>query len=237
MSDSTEAAAVAALLAGPSASEMQASPRVYTSIPGGTRLLGLTDRDGVATVDLSREFATPGDRPTALGRLGQIVYTLTVYPWVTAVDFRVEGQPLEAMADGAVMPAGPMARGTDPWQYEGIFDSLVPTVFVDGPSWGETLYGGSVVEGTAAAAGDRFRVELLDAAAQHLTEAFGADPCAGPCRGGFEARIDFHVDEPQWGTLRVTAINSTGASVGPAREYPVWLISSRNSSDVGRCGC
>ena len=53
--------------------ERAAAPGISTSIPEGTRLLGLTFRKDLATVNLSHEFEAPGDRMSALGRLGQIV--------------------------------------------------------------------------------------------------------------------------------------------------------------------
>ena len=52
-------AAVNALLAGPTAGE--SAPPISTAVPDGTQLLGLTIEGGVATVNLSSEFASGGD--------------------------------------------------------------------------------------------------------------------------------------------------------------------------------
>jgi spore germination protein GerM len=56
------AAAMAALLAGPNSSEMSGRPAMYTVVPEGTRFLGLRIENGIATVNLSQEFASGGDR-------------------------------------------------------------------------------------------------------------------------------------------------------------------------------
>jgi germination protein M len=75
-------AAMTALLAGPSPKEAAATPAISTTVPAGTQLLGLSITNGVATVDLSSEFETGGGSASVLGRLGQVVYTLTQFPSV-----------------------------------------------------------------------------------------------------------------------------------------------------------
>src|SRR5712671_5369125 len=63
------AAAIAALLAGPNQRELSASPAMYTDVPDGTRLLGLTIDNGVATVNLSQEFEAGGDSASISRRM------------------------------------------------------------------------------------------------------------------------------------------------------------------------
>jgi germination protein M len=238
MSDSIETAAVRALLAGPNATERSASPAISTRIPSGTRLLGLTIHDTVATVDLSAEFETEGDRRSVVGRIAQIVYTLTVYPWIHAVAFEVEGRPLAAMAGGEVVLSAPIGR-TDPTghvPYLPLFEEALPTILVDGPSWGEILYDGTIVTGTSRADVPQFTIALFDAAGRQLSEVGGTKLCLGQCRGGFEARIDFVVAEPQWGVLRVAQLDQAGMSMPLARDYPVWLISI-DPPEGDPCGC
>jgi hypothetical protein len=65
-------AAVEQLLAGPTAGDA-----LETTIPAGTKLLGLTIRDGVADVRLSRTLSRPAQ--------AQLVYTLTQFPTVSSV--------------------------------------------------------------------------------------------------------------------------------------------------------
>ena len=57
-STATATAAMKALLAGPSAKERSATAKIVTVIPDGTKLLGIEISGGLATVDLSAEFAS-----------------------------------------------------------------------------------------------------------------------------------------------------------------------------------
>lgn len=68
-------------------------------IPKGTRLLSLKVKDGVATVDLSREFSdnfTGGSEEEAL-TIGAILRTLGQFPEIKKVQFKLEGEPLETL--------------------------------------------------------------------------------------------------------------------------------------------
>ena len=85
----TATAAMKALLAGPSAKEQAAQPRIETLIPAGSKLLGVNISRGLATVNLSSEFASvsPDDAWDSgsfslRGRLAQVVYTLTQFSTV-----------------------------------------------------------------------------------------------------------------------------------------------------------
>ena len=84
-------AAMRQLLAGPTAAEQAAG--LHSQIPPGTTVRGLTIRNGVATIDLSGEFAAGGAATEERGRLAQVVYTLTQFPTVKGVRFRIEGEP------------------------------------------------------------------------------------------------------------------------------------------------
>ena len=78
-----------------------------SAIPAGTRLLGLSIRDGIATVDLSREFESGGGSASAFYRLGQVTYTLTQFPTVRAVLFQVEGQTVTTFGSEGIVLEGP----------------------------------------------------------------------------------------------------------------------------------
>src|SRR5688572_31898073 len=83
-------AAMEALLAGPN--EQESAAGISTVIPDGARLLGLEVTAGIATVDLSREFEPSTGTTGELLTLAQVVYTLTQFPTVDAVRFRLEGR-------------------------------------------------------------------------------------------------------------------------------------------------
>ena len=68
-------------------------------IPRGTRLLSLKVKDGLATVDLSREFSdnfSGGAEDEALC-ISSILRTLSQFPEIKKVLFEVEGKPLDTL--------------------------------------------------------------------------------------------------------------------------------------------
>lgn len=97
--------AVTALLAGP-----PTGAPLVTMTPAGTRLLAATVKNGVATVDLSREAlqANVGSLGEAL-LLASLVNTAGQYASVDLVQLLVEGQRVETIAGhiGAALPLAP----------------------------------------------------------------------------------------------------------------------------------
>jgi hypothetical protein len=110
MSTATATAAMKALLAGPSAKERAAFPQIVTLIPAGSKLLGIEISGGLATVDLSAEFASlsPDDAWdlgvfSLRGRLAQVVYTMTQFTTVDRVNFKLEGKPVKVFSSEAIV--------------------------------------------------------------------------------------------------------------------------------------
>lgn len=96
-----------ALLRGPSEGE---APAGYTSvISSQTRLLSAQVVDGVATIDLSRDFASPGVQEQILA-LAQFVYTATAVPGVQGVTFAVEGTTVEVPTENGTGTRAPLTR-------------------------------------------------------------------------------------------------------------------------------
>jgi hypothetical protein len=131
-------AALKALLAGPSASEKAAG--LSTTIPSGTKLLGLTIKNGIVTVDLSGQYPAGGGTLSETARLAQVVYTLTQFPRVTGVNFRLDGKPVTVFSGEGVLLTHPQQR-TD-------YESLTPAIFVETPAVGDTVTSPLVVQGT-----------------------------------------------------------------------------------------
>lgn len=100
-------AAMTALLAGPTPQEQATWPAIGTAIPAGTRLLGLSVANGVAKVDLSKEFESGGGTFSVTARLAQVVYTLTQLPTINAVEFYIEGVRVETFSGEGLMLEGP----------------------------------------------------------------------------------------------------------------------------------
>jgi hypothetical protein len=121
--------AVRALIEGPTEAEQDSD--LWTAIPSDTLLLGLNIENGLATIDLSREFEVGGGSYNILSRLAQVVYTLTQFPTVDRVLFYLDGQPANVFsAEGVVLEnpvrradyatilpiaAGPGTAASEPW--------------------------------------------------------------------------------------------------------------------------
>jgi len=99
-----DAAGVEALLAWPRGGS------VGTEVPAATRLLGLRVADGVATVDLTRAFASGGGSLSMRMRVAQVVYTLTELDDVDRVGFELDGAPATAIGGEGVLVDEPVGR-------------------------------------------------------------------------------------------------------------------------------
>jgi hypothetical protein len=77
------------LIAGPTPAETRRGFRTY--LPTGTRVLGVSVANGVATVDLNKRFASGRNRGSLLARLSQVVRTLTGLQGAKAVQLLVKG--------------------------------------------------------------------------------------------------------------------------------------------------
>lgn len=207
-------AALSALLEGPTAAE--SGDRTITSaVPAGSRLLDLSIGDGVATVDLSREFESGGGSASVLTRLGQVVYTLTQFPTVRSVAFRIDGRPVTVFSSEGVVLDGPVARAD--------YVDLLPAIFVDRPVWGAAIGNPGRVSGSSNVFEATSRVTLLDASGTSIADEVVTASCGTGCRGAFDVTVRYDVAKAQWGTLRVWDASARDGSPQNVREYPVWL--------------
>ena len=207
-------AAMNALLEGPTADE--SAGRVITSaVPAGTQVLGLSIADGVATVDLSSEFEAGGGSASVLNRLGQVVYTLTQFPTVKSVIFKIEGETVTVFGSEGIVLDGPVSRKT--------YESLLPAIFIDRPVWGAALGNPGRVTGNSDVFEATFRITLLDAAGRSIADERVMATCGTGCRGTFDVTLRYDVAKGQWGTLRAWNGSAVDGSPVNVREYPVWL--------------
>jgi germination protein M len=189
--------------------------RLSTAIPAGTRLLGLSIKDGVATVDLSREFESGGGSASAFRRLGQVVYTLTQFSTVRSVLFQVEGRTVTTFGSEGIVLEGPQAR-TD-------FVDILPSIFVDRPAYGAAAGNPARITGNANVFEASFLIAILDASGRTLVTDHTMATCGTGCRGTFDATFAYDVARAQWGTLRVFYGSAKDGSPQDIRDYPVWL--------------
>ena len=207
-----------ALLAG-SAVQRDGFQPISSAIPSGTKLLGLTIANGVATVDLSGEFAAGGGSASSQFRLAQVVYTLTQFPSVDTVLFKVDGSVVTVFGSEGIVLDGPVGRSR-------FYDQL-PTIFVDRPASGAALGNPGRVAGSAQGLFEAtFRITLLDGAGKTVADQQAMAACF--CESGtFDVTVAYTVPKAQWGTLRVWDGSAKDGTPENVREYPVWLTPAR----------
>jgi spore germination protein GerM len=98
------------LLQGPSSTEQKTGCR--TLIPQGSRLLGASVKNGVATLNFSDEFQfNQFGSEGSLAQLMQVVYTATEFSTVKSVQILIEGQKRDYLTEG-VWIGSPLARNS-----------------------------------------------------------------------------------------------------------------------------
>jgi spore germination protein GerM len=98
-------AAFQSLLAGPT-TEATGS----TTIPKGTKLLGLKSENNEVHVNLSEDFTSGGGSTSMMGRVGQVVYTATTLNPKAKVYIDVNGKPLDVLGGEGVELQQPLTR-------------------------------------------------------------------------------------------------------------------------------
>jgi len=203
------------LVVGPSAADQALIDDISTSVPADTLVLGVNIADGLATVDLSREFESGGGSFSMFSRLAQLVYTVTQFPTVDEVEFMLDGQPVTVFSGEGIEIDGPASR-------DDLVD-LLPTVFVDTPAAGAEVEGGSLrITGIAAVFEATFQYRLETADGAVLDENFAMTD-NGTGWGSFDVTIDYDLDEAQKATLTVWEYSAKDGSVQAQRVTPLVL--------------
>jgi hypothetical protein len=208
-------AAMTALLAGPDDAEKSAGPAISTTIPAGTRLLGLTIAGGVATVDLSTEFVSGGGSASMFGRLAQVTYTLTQFSTVSSVLFQLDGQLLTMIGGEGIVLARAVGRAD--------YRDLLPAIFLDRPAWGAAAGNPAHIGGLANVFEATFRVQIQDATGNVIADQQMTASCGTGCWGTFAADVPYSVASAQYGVLRVFDLSARDGAPENVSEYRVWL--------------
>lgn len=205
--------ALEALLTGPTPAELELG--FSTAIPEGTELLGVTITDGVATVDLSGSFDDGGGTLSMMGRLAEVVFTLTQFPTVDAVSFRIGGEAVTALGGEGILVEEPVDRT--------YFGDLTPAILVESPlPFGRVasplrIRGvNNTFEGNVV-----YRVTALDGVvlAEGHTTGTGGMGAWGP----FEASTEFDFGAAEAATLRVFEVSARDGSEINVVEIPLEL--------------
>jgi spore germination protein GerM len=81
-----------------------------TTIPKGTKLLGLKTENDEVHVNLSEDFTSGGGSTSMMGRVGQVVYTATTLNPKAKVYIEVNGKPLDVLGGEGVELQQPLTR-------------------------------------------------------------------------------------------------------------------------------
>lgn len=188
---------------------------VSSAVPAGTTLLGLTIKNGIATVDLSTEFDSGGGSASMRYRLAQVVYTLTQFSTVKSVVFQIEGQTVTVFGSEGIVLDGPSGRAD--------FTDELPSMFVDRPAFGAALGNPGRVAGSSNVFEATSRVAVLDGSGKVIADEQVMATCGTGCWGTFDTRVSYTVSKAQWGTLRVYDPSEVDGSPTDVRDYSVWL--------------
>ena len=207
-------AALEALLEGPS--DLEAGVDVFSAVPDGTELLGLSVSDGTATVDLSGEFESGGGSASMFARLAQVVYTLTQFPTVDDVEFRLDGAPVDTFSGEGIVLDGPQTRKD--------YEDQMPAILVEEPGVGEESAAPLLVSGTANVFEATVSIRLVSADGEVLRETFTTATCGTGCRGDYAAKVRFDVSEPTEAILEVYESSAEDGSPIHVERIPVTLV-------------
>lgn len=207
------AAAVKALLEGPTEAEEEYG--LYTDIPDDTSFLGLDIVDGIATVDLSQEYASGGGSLSMTSRLAQVVFTLTQFDTVDGVNFMLDGEPVTVFGGEGVLLEEPVDRSR--------FEGLSPAILVESPTIGDTVHSPLRIYGTANTFEAVFQVNIVNWDGLIIAEEMVQATSGSGTRGTFDVTVPYEVKQPGRGTLIVFEESARDGSPTNVVEIPLDL--------------
>jgi len=207
------AAAMRALLEGPT--EAEKTGGMVSNIPKGTTFLGLAIADGIATVDLSKEYSSGGGSLSMFMRLAEVVFTLTQFSSVEGVNFKLDGEPIDVLGGEGIIIDHPMTRAD--------FEDLSPAILVESPTLGNTVSSPLRVTGTANVFEAVFKIEVVNWDGLIIAEKVAHATSGTGTRGTFDETVSFTVDKPGLGALIVSSESGKDGSPINVIEIPLQL--------------
>jgi hypothetical protein len=215
--DATPAVARASLeelLEGPTADEE--TEDLVTAIPDGTTLLDLAVADGVATVDLSGTFDDGGGSASMLGRVAQVVATLTQFPTVDRVAFRLDGEPVETIGGEGVVVDPPIGRKA--------IEEQTPQILIESPLPYDTVTSPVRLRGTANVFEATVSLEVRDGTGSVVYEGFTTATSGTGTRGTFDTTIPLGELE---GPMTIVAFEASAEDGSPLHVVDVQVTLER----------
>jgi hypothetical protein len=197
-----ELAAVSALLEGPTDDE--AAEGLVTAIPETTEVTGVSVKDGVATVDLSGDFDDGGGSASMLGRVAQIVATLTRFEGVERVAFELDGKKVESIGGEGVVVDPPIGRLA--------IEEQTPQILIESPLPGDRVSNPVRLSGTANVFEANVSIEVRDGTGTVVLEAFTTATSGTGTRGTFDTRLSI---PSAIGTMTIVAFEASAENGEP----------------------
>lgn len=202
------------LLRAPSAKDEAYS--LTTAIPSGTKLLGLTIKNGIATVDLSGTFESGGGSLSMQLRVAQVVYTLTQFATVRRVAFHIDGRPVDAIGGEGIVVSPPVGRSQ--------FEAVTPSVLVEVPVPGQNVSRPMRIAGTANVFEAQFNARLLSARGAAISPEIPVHATSGSgTRGTFSTLLSYSAKAHGPARLQVFDRSEKDGSVEDLVVIPVSL--------------
>jgi germination protein M len=206
-------AAMIALLEGPTSEEKTAG--MVSTIPEGTTFLGLNIDGGIATVDLSKEYASGGGSLSMAMRLAEVVFTLTQFDSVKGVNFKLDGQPVEVFGGEGIVLDHPVNRSD--------YEELSPAILVESPAFGQKVGSPLRVYGTANVFEAVFQINIVNWDGLIIAEKTVSASSGTGTRGTFDVTIPFEVDKAGNGAIIVYSDSPKDGSQINVVETPLQL--------------
>jgi germination protein M len=206
-------AAMKALLEGPTPEEKTAG--MVSTIPEGTTFLGLSVDGGIATVDLSKEYASGGGSLSMAMRLAEVVFTLTQFDSVKGVNFKLDGQPVEVFGGEGIVLDHPVNRSD--------YEELSPAILVESPAFGEKVGSPLRVYGTANVFEAVFKINIVNWDGLIIAEKTVSASSGTGTRGTFDVTIPFEADKTRNGAIIVFSDSPKDGSQINVVETPLQL--------------
>lgn len=207
-------AAMQQLLLGPTLAEQEYG--LSSAIPVGAELLGLTISDGTARVDLSEEFAGGGGTLSMSMRLAQVTFTLTQFPSVQRVVLLMNGTEVTTFSGEGLILDHPMVRAD--------FEDVLPAIFVEGPTPGDTVSASVRVWGTANTFEAAYLVRVEDPTGKTVALVPGMATSGMGTRGTFDMTVPFTTSTSGIGTVVVFEESAKDGSEIHVVRIPVKML-------------
>jgi len=206
-------AALTELLKGPTADER--ADGLSSAIPSETALRDISLSGGVATVDLDGTFDDGGGSASMLGRVAQIVATLTRFPTIERVAFRIDGAPVEAVGGEGVVVDPPVGRRA--------IEEQTPQILVESPLPGDPVRSPVRLRGTANVFEATVSIDVRGANGKLLKRTFTTATSGTGTRGTFDTEVAL---PDRTGPVTVVAYESSAEDGRPLHvvELPLQLV-------------